>query len=233
MYLLKKKAIYLACSAVMCGSILFSNGLKTDAASNSLDSNSVENIKGASYYVDGVQFDVPKEELLNFVSDNTITNLPYEPIYIDDTISSEIQPYANACVAGYEWNAKKTSGGFQLAKSGDRVINQTTKPLTQTSSVGSESSVHGSINGSGEFKLGIVESTAGFEVGGSHTWINSQSTTITVDPGYYGWIDYGSLVETWAGPYYYLNGNCSKTGQFNITAKGPKHKATLAKTAKY
>lgn len=233
MSLLKKKVLYLTCLAVMCGSILLTNGSKSFANNNSMDSNPVENIKFAHYYVDGVQYDVPKEELLNFVSDNAITNLPHVPSNVSVETSSEAVPFANACVAGYEWAARKTAGGFQLAKSGTRVINQTSNKMTETSYVGTESTIQGSINGSGKFNVKVIEATAGFEIGSSQKWTNSQSTMITVNPGDYGWIDYGSMVETWSGSYYYLNGNCTKTGAFNVLAKGPKVKAKLGKTAKY
>lgn len=218
-------------TVTLCATILFTGGLTSHATSKIKDSKEIENIQGAYYYVDDVRYEVPKEELGNFVSGKDTVNLPYDPKNEPNT--NQIVPFGEACVAGYEFAGTRRSSGFKLGKSGDRVINKTSQNLTQVSSLSSSTTISGSVSGSGSWSWGPINATAGFNIGGSYTWTTAQSTSITVSPGDWGWIDYGTHSETWAGDYYYLTGTCYRSGLTYLTVNGPKYKAVLAKTERY
>jgi hypothetical protein len=225
-------------TVALSSTLFFSGGMKSHAESTSL-----EKIQGAYYYVNGVEYKVPEDQISNFVDGNKITKLPYDPIQstptttkdlkFNNTKRSKIGTNIVQCIEGYEFDASRYSAGFQLGKSGDRVINQTTRDLTEVSELSSSTTISGSVSGSGTWNWGVIEAEVGFEIGGSYTWSTSQSTTITVPPGYWGWIDYGTQSETWKGYYYYLTGSCSQSGKTYLTVKGPKYKAKLAKTERY
>ena len=181
---------------------------------------------------------------MDLVSGESIVNLPYDPKQeqsIEELTgkpkkepkNKDIDQNAYACVAGYEFAGTRQSTGFQLGKSGYRVINDTRNNITEVSSLGSDATISGKVTGSGGWKWGVIEAEVGFEIGGSYTWTTSQSTSITVVPGDWGWIDYGTISETWTGNYYYLTSSCGKTGVISLSVKGPKYKSKLARTEVY
>lgn len=227
----KLKILNVLSSVALFGGIMFSGGTASFAEEN-LENNEnieIENIKGITYEFEGKEYKVPKYEFENFVTGKDTPNLP--GIATEEDYG--IMPLGNACQAGDEFDGKKTFSGFVTKKNGEPVINKTSKNLTETSSIGSEVTISGSVNGDAGWKWGPIKGTVGFDIGGSYKWVKSQSTTITVAPGEWGWIKYGSYNETWAGTYYTLSGSCTKSNVKNIQVKGPKTKAKMAYSERY
>ncbi|HAX72954.1 MAG TPA: hypothetical protein DCY20_05470 [Firmicutes bacterium] len=217
-------------------SYYFNSEIHAESRENNINDRATQIIQHAYYYVDEIEYEVPENQKDDFINESLTVDIPYnienEPLTnIENT--AERQPYANVCIAGNEFDGTRTSSGFTLGKSGTRVINKTNKPITETSELSSTATVSGTITGSGGFDWKVIEATVGFEIGGSYSWTTSQATSITVDPGYWGWIDYGAHSETWKGNFYYLTESCNQSNKRYITVKGPKYKAKLAKTEKY
>ena len=222
----------------VCSSLFFyfNSEVHAESTENNIDDMATQTIQHAYYYVDGIEYEVPKNQINDFINGSLTVDLPYDienESLINKESTPEGQPCANVCIAGNAFDGTRTSRGFTLGKSGTRVINKTNKPITETSELSSTATVSGTITGSGGFDWKVIEATVGFEIGGSYSWTTSQATTITVDPGYWGWIDYGAHTETWKGNYYHLTESCNQSNKRYITVKGPKYKAKLAKTEKY
>ncbi|WLR43832.1 hypothetical protein LC087_06840 [Bacillus carboniphilus] len=213
---------------------MFSGTSTSFANSNQTET---ENIQNAYYYVDGVEYEIPKEEFSNLLDEDNIVELPVEStVEKEEKINPKDGPLkANACVAGYEFDGSRKSSGFKKASngSGSRVINKSKNNLTEVSQLSGTTTVSGSVSGSTKVSWGVIKGEVGFNIGGSQSWTKSQSTSITVRPGDWGWIDYGVIAETWKGNYYYLSSSCSKQSSKYITVSGPKYKTKLAKTEKY
>jgi hypothetical protein len=247
-FIMKKfKPINLVISGALFSTLLFSGGMSTYASTDSLKGNdNKQEIQGAYYYIDGVEYEIPAKDLEAYASGNANVDLPYDPQKVSkgkkkikqigktkNKVGGNIGTLGYACVPGYEFDGSRSSAGFQLGKSGARVINDTSNPLYETSQLGSDATVSGKVTGSGTWDWGPIEATAGFEIGGSYTWKTSESTKIEVDPGDWGWIDYGTHSETWKGYYYYLTSTCGQSGKTWLSVKGPKYKAKLARTEHY
>ena len=201
----------------VCSSLFFYFNSEVHAESTENNDMATQTIQHAYYYVDGIEYEVPKNQINDFINGSLTVDLPYDienESLTNKESTPEGQPCANVCIAG-------------------NVINKTNKPITETSELSSTATVSGTITGSGGFDWKVIEATVGFEIGGSYSWTTSQATTITVDPGYWGWIDYGAHTETWKGNYYHLTESCNQSNKRYITVKGPKYKAKLAKTEKY
>ncbi|WP_232696731.1 hypothetical protein [Brevibacillus daliensis] len=224
---IKKIKLFSLATATIIGSSLVTSGELTANASS--DTNT-DNIQGAYYYIDGVEYEVPTEEITNFVSKDNVTNLPHD--YSMDSVSQNITP-TTACDPTWVFSGKRTDSGFQLGKSGTKVINKTKDNLTEVSSLSTDTSVTGKVTGKSGVNWGVIKGEVGFEIGGSVTWKTHESTSITVRPGDWGWIDYGAHTETCKGEYYYVTNTCKIQDNVNIEVKGPKYKAKLAKTEKY
>ncbi|MDC3413342.1 hypothetical protein NC797_10425 [Aquibacillus sp. 3ASR75-11] len=179
--MIKQKPINIISSVLICASLFVASGLSVNAKSApNKDTYNVDNVQGAYYYVDGVRYEVPKEEYGNYFSDDSITRLPYDPVGKKDKLDYPQKAYA--CAAGEEFAGTKTSSGFQLGKSGTRIINDTQDPVTKTSQLSSSTTISGKVTGEGGWDWGVIEANVGFEIGGSKTWYISDSTEITVRP---------------------------------------------------
>ncbi|TPG83602.1 hypothetical protein EEL32_17735 [Brevibacillus laterosporus] len=228
------KLFSLVTATIIGSSLVTSSGLTANASSDT----NTDNIQGAYYYIDGVEYEVPKEEIANFVSIDKVTNLPHDSSKDsvlskkDGTLDPNITP-RYACDPEWVFSAKRTTSGFQLGDSGSRVINKTQDNITETSMLSTDTSVSGKVTGKSKVNWGVIEGEVGFEIGGTVTWKTQESTTITVRPGYWGWIDYGAYTETWEGEYYYVSPTCTIKDNTDIKVKGPKYKSKLAKTEKF
>ena len=251
----KSKSTKLAVTCLLSSSLFFA-GQTTSFAETSVNPYSQEDeIQKASYYVDGVEYVIPESQYDNLVSNDEITELPYDPT--DEGVSDEsiknsilnskknkleinknnmkkgIGTDAVACVPGEEYDAYKQSSGFKKGKSGTRVINTSKYKVTQKSSVGSSVTISGTFKGSSKVDWKIINGELGFEASASYAWTDSQSLQVTVDPGDWGWIDYGTISEKWYGQYYMLTSSCKRTNSENVTTDGPKYRAQLVKATKY
>ncbi|CQR48026.1 hypothetical protein BN1058_02368 [Paraliobacillus sp. PM-2] len=218
-------------SIAICSALFFTGVITTSA---STDSNS--NVQNAYYYIGGQEYEVPKEDIDSFINQDDDFVIPQDsnkPEIKEGKFSQNIEPRGNACYPGDRFDGSRTSAGFQKGRSGSRVINDTSNTLEEVSKLSSNTTISGYVSGSGSWGWGPIEATAGFEIGGSKTWYTSQSTKIKVQPGDWGWIDYGTHSETWKGYYYYLSGDCYQHNKNYLTVKGPKYKAKLARTERY
>lgn len=224
-------------SFTLLTSLFLTAGVTAQAEISTKNEVSNETIQGAYYYIDGIEYEVPSEEVSDFSKGTLNTPLPNEPLSLEtpnrSTLSSDEPERAYACSAGYEYAGSRYSAGFKLGRSGIRVINDTSHDLKEVSELEKSATVSGTLSVSSGVSWGVIEGEVGFDMSASQTWTTSQSTTVTVAPGYWGWIDYGSHAETWKGSYYYLTTNCAKSNAKNVTAQGPRYKAKLAKTARY
>ncbi|MED1781849.1 hypothetical protein P4V43_08420 [Brevibacillus fortis] len=134
-----------------------------------------------------------------------------------------VKPIAGCDQGEWVFNAKRTASGFKVGDSGSRVINQTSKDLSETSNLSSSTTISGKVSGAGKWSWGVIVAQAGFEIGGSVTSTVEESTTITVRAGEWGWIDYGAYTETWEGDYYYETPTCKIQDNKRIKAIGPKY----------
>lgn len=221
------KLFSLFTATIITSSLVTFSGVHANASS---DMNS-SNIQAAYYYINGVEYEVPKDQIANFVSNNTVTDLPNNS---SSSKSQSIAPNA-ACNmdTGWVFSGKRTASGFKLGDSGTRVINKTQDNITETSLLSKDTQVNGKVSGKSKVNWGVIEGEVGFEIGGSITWKTQESTTITVRPGYWGWIDYGAYTETWEGDYYYLTSTCKIQDKTAIKVVGPKYKAKMARSEKF
>ncbi len=214
------------------------------AESNDSNFSQEGKVEKAIYFVDGVTYDIPEEQYSNFFNENGITELPYDPaLNPEEENESKLKSnnknkkgfgtYAYACVAGDEYSATRSSAAFKLGKSGHRVINKTSSNLTQTSKLDSSFTISGKLSITAGVSTAVVKKEIGIDVTVGNTWTTGEATKVTVRPGDWGWIDYGSHYETWKGSYYYLSGTCTKSNIRSLTSEGPKYKAIVAKSAKY
>lgn len=233
----KLKTINVLSSLTLLAAVFLTTSVTAAAEKPAKDEVSSEVIQGAYYYVDGVEYEVPAEEVSDFSEGTLTTDLTNDPSNTEESGETsykiEDPQRAYACYSGYEYDASKYSSGFKLGKSGTRVINQTGHALTEVSELESSATVSGTLSVTSGVSWGVIEGKVGFDMSASQTWTTSQSTSITVSPGYWGWIDYGSHTETWKGSYYYLSSTCTKSGVKSVTSQGPRYKAKLAKTARY
>lgn len=233
----KTKTFKVLSSLTLLSSLFLTTGVAVQAEESAESELSTETIQGAYYYIDGVEYEVPTEEVEAFADATLSSDLPEESLQseVTENIPSRTNgpQRAYACHAGYEYSASRSSAGFKLGRAGTRVINQTSHALTEVSELEKSATVSGTLSVTSGVSWGVIEGEVGFDMSASQTWTTAQSTSITVSPGYWGWIDYGSHTETWKGSYYYLSSTCSKSGSKNVTSQGPKYKAKLAKTAKY
>ncbi|NRR21423.1 hypothetical protein [Brevibacillus sp. MS2.2] len=229
----KSRLFSVAMATIIGASLVTSGGLQANAKTDQ----NIGNIQGGYYYIDGIEYKVPNSEIYNFVNENRITNLPYVTSNTSTTSyrgdARKVRPTAGCDQGEWVFTAKRTASGFKLGDSGTRVINKTSRDLTETSKLSSSTTISGKVTGSGKWNWGVIEATAGFEIGGSITWTTEESTTITVGPGEWGWIDYGAYTETWEGDHYYVTPTCKIQDKKRIKVIGPKHKAKLARTEKF
>lgn len=236
------KKSHFVTTSLLTSVFLFSSFANVFAESN--DSNYLQEgeVQKAVYFVDGVPYDIPEDQYSNFLSEDGITELPYDPV-LNSEEESKLKTnnrnnkgygtYAYACIAGDEYSATKASGGFKVGKSGYRIINKTSSNMTQTSKLESNFTVTGKLSITGGISTAVVKKEIGFDVTVGKTWTTGESTTVTVKPGDWGWIDYGSHYETWRGSYYYLSGTCAKSNIRSLTSEGAKYKSILARSARY
>ncbi|MFS0553525.1 hypothetical protein [Brevibacillus sp. 179-C9.3 HS] len=229
----KTKLFSVATATILGTSLVTSGGIHANAISNP----NTSNIQAGYYYINGMEYQVPNSEIYNFVNENRITNLPHDTSNISTSSNKgdarKVKPTAGCDQGEWVFTAKRTASGFKLGDSGTRVINKTSKDLTETSKLSSSTTISGKVTGSGKWNWGVIEATAGFEIGGSVTWTTEESTTITVSPGEWGWIDYGAYTETWEGDHYYVTPTCKIQDKKRIKVIGPKYKAKLARTEKF
>ncbi|WP_085522258.1 hypothetical protein [Tuberibacillus sp. Marseille-P3662] len=237
----KGKVFKVLSTAALSASFLLGGGLSVSAAED--DS---EKIQAITYFVDGEAKQLPQDKWEDFLNRDKPVNVGKQDatnlrplgksstLQLSKTAESPSKDYA--CYAGYEYAGTKQDDYFESEGNdakGSVVINQTSDPLTETSQLSTTATVSGKVNASGSYNMGVIEAQVGFEIGATKSWYVSQSTTITVQPGDKGWIEYGTMSEDWAGYYYYLTSNCDQPQKQWISADGPKYKAKLAKTANY
>lgn len=224
----KTKLLSLVSATAIGTSLVAFGGINANANSDTIPSN----IQGAYYYINGIEYEVPKSQIINFISNDTVTELPTNPPEkLNSQKSQKVAPRAGCSgEEGWVFDAKRTASGFKLGNSGSRVINDTPDPLTEVSLLSTDTQVNGKLSGKSKVNWGVIEGEVGFEIGGSVTWKTQESTTITVRPGYWGWIDYGAYTETWEGDYYYVTSTCNIKDSAKIKVMGPKYKAKMARS---
>jgi hypothetical protein len=143
-------------------------------------------------------------------------------------------PQLRSCTPGWQFSisSQPENQVFINVERGSTVINLTNNPETYTSSISEDVTTSSTATGTLGGGWGPIDASVGYSADVSQTWTVSESTTITIDPGYEGWNDYGVLRNEWYGDYYYLQSDCTYNSEW-IYVYSPRYKAIESHTQVY
>lgn len=142
------------------------------------------------------------------------------------------QPEVQTCYTTWQFASatKQASDVFTDQVDGIRYWNQTQNAITVTSTFSGSVTYSASASATLGGGWGPINATVGYNADTSVTWTASEAETITINPGYVGWNEYGNARDQWYGDYYYVTSSCTITDSQWITVNSPRFSEVVAKT---